>query len=56
MQLHVEFLQVFVLFEPNSAGVVFYVDLGYLFYYLFYLFLVKNVAYSLHFNLKIIKF
>ena len=55
VELHVQFLQIFVLLEPQTARVVFYVYLSYLFYYISYFFLMEDVTYSLHRVLKIIK-
>jgi hypothetical protein len=48
VELHVEFLQILVLLEPQTTPVVFNVYLRYLFYYVSDLFLVQDVPYSVH--------
>ena len=54
MQLHIQLLQSFILFEPKRIRVVFYVELDYLTNQLLYLLLVQNIPYCIHLHFKLI--
>ncbi len=44
MQLHIEFLQTFILFEPKSRRVIFYINLNNFRNQFFYLLLMQNIT------------